>query len=323
MYLETLFHEMHRKNKKYRFLVYKNRYFIQLIKIIQLLLYLMIMTSIFMPLLIVYKLANSNPKIELILFTLLLLSYSIYKTIRIHSKHTKRWLHDFQLKKTNITHQLNLLTNKTRRLSNDILDIKQQIQLKQVGNQLEDDVALILTSIKKGFCIQNVIIETDDGITEIDALLIHPTGIHVFECKNYSGKLIGKSTEQDWIQYVGKQKKVHFNPYYQNNGHIKYLRNYLYNKLKINTNIPITSHIIFNDHLDFHQVGRLDGHSITTLSALQQQLNHKLNDLPTILSWKERKKLNALLTICQSNDALEKKHLSQFLNGKYDYLNDL
>ena len=37
----------------------------------------------------------------------------------------------------------------------------------------------------------NVILPTDKGTTEIDVLFLHETGIYVYECKNYNGKIYG------------------------------------------------------------------------------------------------------------------------------------
>lgn len=40
-----------------------------------------------------------------------------------------------------------------------------------------------------------------DKTTEIDLLLIHETGLYVFEIKHYKGTIYGQDTERTWTQY--------------------------------------------------------------------------------------------------------------------------
>jgi hypothetical protein len=60
--------------------------------------------------------------------------------------------------------------------------------------------------------------------TEVDLVMIHPTGIYVFESKNYSGWIFGDDKSRYWIQTLTKgQKNRFFNPVWQNAAHIKAL----------------------------------------------------------------------------------------------------
>ncbi|MCL2718344.1 MAG: NERD domain-containing protein [Lachnospiraceae bacterium] len=75
----------------------------------------------------------------------------------------------------------------------------------------------------------NCYIPKDDGTTsEIDVILLHSSGIYVFESKNYSGWIFGTETKKMWTQTFPNGKKVSFfNPLMQNNSHIKWLKNFL------------------------------------------------------------------------------------------------
>lgn len=74
----------------------------------------------------------------------------------------------------------------------------------------------------------NVYIPKDDGTTEIDIIFIHQTGIYVIESKNYSGWIFGSEKSPNWTQTFQNGKKFSFyNPIWQNNAHIKYLKNLL------------------------------------------------------------------------------------------------
>ncbi|MCI8554207.1 MAG: NERD domain-containing protein [Clostridiales bacterium] len=50
--------------------------------------------------------------------------------------------------------------------------------------------------------LMNLDIPTRNGkTTEVDLLLIHETGIYVFEIKHYQGTIYGKDTDNTWTQY--------------------------------------------------------------------------------------------------------------------------
>ena len=88
--------------------------------------------------------------------------------------------------------------------------------------------------------LMNLQIPTGDGrTTEIDLLLIHETGLYVFEIKHYKGTIYGKSSDQKWTQYFRTAPNSHFyNPVLQNQYHIKALQ-------KMFPDIPIHSLIVF------------------------------------------------------------------------------
>ncbi len=88
--------------------------------------------------------------------------------------------------------------------------------------------------------LMNLQIPTGDGrTTEIDLLLIHETGLYVFEMKHYKGTIYGKTSDQKWTQYFRTAPNSHFyNPILQNQYHIKALQ-------KMFPDIPIHSLIVF------------------------------------------------------------------------------
>jgi len=88
--------------------------------------------------------------------------------------------------------------------------------------------------------LMNLQIPAGDGkTTEIDLLLIHETGLYVFEMKHYKGTIYGKASDQKWTQYFRTAPNSHFyNPILQNQYHIKALQ-------KMFPNIPIHSLIVF------------------------------------------------------------------------------
>lgn len=87
--------------------------------------------------------------------------------------------------------------------------------------------------------------------TEIDLLLIHETGLYVFEAKHYKGSIKGKIDEQRWTQYFRTSDNHSFNnPILQNRWHIEQLR-------KLFPLLPIQSFIVFtNPECELHITGQ-------------------------------------------------------------------
>lgn len=67
--------------------------------------------------------------------------------------------------------------------------------------------------------------------TEIDVIMLHRTGIYVFESKNYSGWIFGNEKDRMWTQTLPtgstSQKEHFYNPIRQNQAHIKWLQELL------------------------------------------------------------------------------------------------
>lgn len=101
----------------------------------------------------------------------------------------------------------------------------------------------------------NCYIPKKDGTrTEIDALMLHRSGIYVIESKNYSGWIFGNEQDENWTQsLLGRDYEAHkkrfFNPVLQNKLHIKHLRQYLRAyKMKI------YSIIVFSDRCELKSI---------------------------------------------------------------------
>lgn len=77
--------------------------------------------------------------------------------------------------------------------------------------------------------------------TEIDLLLIHETGIYVFEAKHYKGTIYGKDSDNTWTQFFKTTSNKTFrNPLVQNGYHIRALES-------IFPNTPIYSVVVFTN----------------------------------------------------------------------------
>lgn len=76
--------------------------------------------------------------------------------------------------------------------------------------------------------LRNVYIPVLGGYTEIDVLLLHESGVYVFESKNLLGAVYGDENHHQWQRYKpnGKMNRIP-NPIMQNDNHIEALCNFL------------------------------------------------------------------------------------------------
>lgn len=75
----------------------------------------------------------------------------------------------------------------------------------------------------------NCYIPKENGtLTEIDLIMLHSSGVYVFESKNYSGWIFGNEADPQWTQsFRSGHKERFFSPIKQNSSHIKQLQRFL------------------------------------------------------------------------------------------------
>ncbi len=110
--------------------------------------------------------------------------------------------------------------------------------------------------------LHNCYLPKDNGeTTEIDLILLHESGIYVFESKNYSGWIFGAETQQYWTQTLSKgrhrspHKEPFFNPIIQNKVHIKWLSTYLGMEPE-----QFFSYIVFSERCTLKDITLTSGH---------------------------------------------------------------
>ncbi len=102
---------------------------------------------------------------------------------------------------------------------------------------------------RSGKVLKNVYIPTDnETTTEIDLLYITQKGIFVIESKNYSGWIFGNEASLNWTCTLPTEKNTFYNPIKQNQTHIRWLKNYL------NDKIPYFSIIVFSERCELKEI---------------------------------------------------------------------
>ena len=130
--------------------------------------------------------------------------------------------------------------------------------------------------------LMNINIPTAYGkTTEIDLLLIHETGLYVFEMKHYKGTIYGKPHEQNWTQYFRTAPNQRFrSPIAQNQYHINALN-------KLAPDIPVHSFVVFtSDEVELKVECNEPNITLCTLSRLRYHLSN-LSYKPNVLSMEQ------------------------------------
>lgn len=83
-----------------------------------------------------------------------------------------------------------------------------------------------------------------DGQERIDLLMVHETGIYIFETKDYIGNIYGEENKKKWIYEDKEKNKTKFlNPIGQNYENIKAIKNILFNS----SDFAYKSYVVFNE----------------------------------------------------------------------------
>lgn len=91
--------------------------------------------------------------------------------------------------------------------------------------------------------VNNVMIRTDRGTTQIDHVVISVYGIFIIETKNYKGLIFGNEYDDNWKQVIYKRSERFRNPIKQNYGHVAALKE----RLNLDKDLLIISIIAFTN----------------------------------------------------------------------------
>ena len=107
---------------------------------------------------------------------------------------------------------------------------------------------LIIRLLKSGIPSKSIyhdlyVKKNDGSYSQVDLVVVTEVGIVVIEVKKYSGWIYGVGDRKNWVQVLayGKEKYSLYNPIFQNDGHIRTIKNSLPNYL----NVPFHSMIVF------------------------------------------------------------------------------
>lgn len=152
--------------------------------------------------------------------------------------------------------------------------------------------------------------------TEIDVLMISKKGIFAFESKNYNGWIFGSDHQKYWCQVMpagpGRSHKEKFyNPIFQNNTHIKYLKSFL------GDIAPIHSIIIFSDRCALKKVD-IQNTSVKVINRYQvySLISSIYNNSEDYLTNEQIDEIyNKLYPYTQVDESIKQKHINNIKNN--------
>nr|WP_272878487.1 nuclease-related domain-containing protein [Clostridium sp. Cult3] len=154
----------------------------------------------------------------------------------------------------------------------------------------------------------NTYIPKDDKTTEIDIIFIHQTGIYVIESKNYGGWIFGNENNKNWLQtFKNGHKSYFYNPIWQNNTHIKCLKNLL----KDEKDDVYTSIIVFSERCTLKKIETYsDQLYVIKRTELQEVMENILADSRQVISPDRILEIYKILKpYTNVSDELKEKHI--------------
>ena len=135
------------------------------------------------------------------------------------------------------------------------------------GKLGESLVRLVLGRDKEGSkrIINDVMIVVDGKSSQIDHVVVNDRGVFCIETKNYSGRIYGEQSQQQWTQVLayGKVKNHFYSPVKQNWTHVMRLTEVL------DKDYPVYSTIVFTQG----NVRFINAKNVVALRGLKANLN--------------------------------------------------
>ena len=171
------------------------------------------------------------------------------------------------------------------------------------------------TDKRRYVLMRNLYIPARAGYTEIDALLLHQSGIYVLESKNLSGEIAGDLESERWNQHLNASTEHTFhNPIRQNIGHILALEHFL--KIR-HEQAHFISFVVFSDRCVLRKVPKDNEFwSIVHCSELQDALLKRITSRKTIYTMQQLEDFYYKLQDCMNVSEYVKKQHRDYANKK-------
>ena len=169
----------------------------------------------------------------------------------------------------------------------------------------------IIKAIPDGHLLLNLYVPISNTHTsEIDLVLIHETGVYVFESKNYAGWIFGSEGDKNWTQTFKTTRNQFPNPVRQNEGHIQALSTYLSLKRSV-----FLSVIVFGDNCELKKINA-DTTPILQTNQVPLFIRGLIESRQKHLSPQQCQEIFAKLEpLSHASDAIKEAHIQQLRNS--------
>jgi hypothetical protein len=150
----------------------------------------------------------------------------------------------------------------------------------------------------------------DGTTTEVDLIMLHDTGLYVFESKNYSGWIFGDEKNRNWTQSLpNKHKEKFFNPVWQNKAHINGLKSILGTE----NDRLFKSYIVFSERCALKKINVTSPNvKVLKRDALIQTMKNEICNNEKLISSRDIDRLFAILNpYTHANPSLKEAHVRQ------------
>lgn len=165
----------------------------------------------------------------------------------------------------------------------------------------------------------NVYIPIENGATtEVDVILLHTSGIYVFESKNYSGWIFGTETQYQWTQSLpagnGTRKSHFLNPIIQNDVHIRWLKA----ALSPYGEFPYHSFILFSDRCKLKKIQMTSSKAaVIHRSGVRERVRKRAAETGFVLDAQQIQQIyEKLYPYTQVSEQVKRQHIEQ-IHKKY------
>jgi len=233
---------------------------------------------------------------------------------------------NFLLNELNLKNEIKLdlkekLKNQINKKINIIEDNKSD-ELLIKGNIGELEIfKYLIENVSNSLFIFNSYVEKENESTEIDLIMLHQSGLYVFEIKNFNGWIFGAENDKTWTCTYGRKgsKEKFYNPIWQNKKHINYLKTILKNK-----NIPIYNYVVFGRNSDLKSINlKTKIAKVISINEIEKEFkeNNRLNNLG-IKENELVKIFNLLYSLSERTEDYKEKHNLQIQNKNGDLITD-
>lgn len=196
--------------------------------------------------------------------------------------------------------------------------IQMRLDLGRFGEYLTYQELKSLPGYKR-FLFNCYLPKNEESTTEVDVIMLHESGIYVFESKNYSGWIFGAENQKEWTQSLpaGRnrtQTSRFMNPIMQNKVHIKWLQTYLEKYPKSS----FYSYIVFSERCTLKKVpAKGNNYFVINRYDLFQTVSSQISKTGLLFTHKQIDTLfDRLYPLTQVGDKVKNDHI-QDIQNKY------